>query len=926
MINKIHNISSSYNFLKSLHSWIINNFQNLSTIKVILPNRRSCNELKLIFQENNFCGFLPQIKSLSDIDIEDFSEYLENDEELFMEILNAQKMDPLEAVFFISNQIKKLDIFGKINFEQSCKIAIKIQEIFDEIEFEQINLAKLNEINDINLSLHRQVTLEFIKDFYTQTKANLIKNNLYFSSAYQNFIIDKYYEILQNKKPEKTIIIAGSTGSLNCGKKLIKAISQLKNGHVVFNNLEISKFKNLNENIYANDPQFFNILLLKFLEINHNQVNDIKISKHLMSSQFRKEFISELTKINDQIISWQNFINHPNINEIKNDIIDNFMLIEANNIIDEAMIIADIIAKNYHKNNHGDYNIAIICNNQQLQKTIEYSLQTLDISYNNTNAINITNNSLILFIINILQLLESDFNSYQLLSIFKHQLFAFVDQQLISNFEIKILRQARKYSGLKGIIDSLKNDQELEIFFNNFLSILPKEKTIDSIILSIEKLANKTWDNIISTNDAGDEINLFFKNLLHLKYQISNASEFEFLCSQISYFQRDQKPNKSIKILSNIEARLLSFDLVILCGLNYGDFPQIIDDNWLGKQISRELGIDRQNKKIGQNAFDFSNYLTNPKVVLSRSIANADKAFIPSPFILKFKTLIQKINIFDFKIIKNYQENFPLITLQNPEIPSICVPLEYLPNKISITKISQLLNDPYSYYVDKILNINELNSIDYQPSSREFGSFVHKALEVFVENKNNHHKFLEIFNNYFVNIEARYTWYARFEKIFTNFLKFNNNFLSSKNLLEQHVNHIFKGIKIYGKIDRITIDDFQNFTIIDYKTGLPPSKKSVQNGIELQLTLSALLLEKSGICLAEKIQQLYYWQLGINLNNPLKKNIDDKISNLDLIKNTEQIIDQLITKYFIENKPFIANENTINSNIKNIARTEEWSK
>ena len=102
MINKIHNISSSYNFLKSLHSWIINNFQNLSTIKVILPNRRSCNELKLIFQENNFCGFLPQIKSLSDIDIEDFSEYLENDEELFMEILNAQKMDPLEAVFFIS--------------------------------------------------------------------------------------------------------------------------------------------------------------------------------------------------------------------------------------------------------------------------------------------------------------------------------------------------------------------------------------------------------------------------------------------------------------------------------------------------------------------------------------------------------------------------------------------------------------------------------------------------------------------------------------------------------------------------------------------------------------------------------------------------------------------------------------------------------
>ena len=474
MANNIFNIPCNYNFLESLHHWLYLNFSDLQQVKIILPSRRASSELKNIFSANNYCAILPQIKALADIAIEDFSEFIdESDEEFFTDLLTAKKMDNLEAIFFISNQIRKLDIFGKINFEQSCKIAIKLQELFDEIEFEQINFNKIEAIDDINLALHRQITLDFIKDFYTQTKTSLIKNNLYFSSAYQNFIIDKYQEILQRKNSNKTIIIAGSTGSLNCAKKLIKTIAQKNNSFVIFNNFtKINDSKNLT----TNHPQFFNNQLFNFIEISADKVKDLRYADKILAPDCRNDFIAELTKSSSETISWQSFPNHKKIIEISRDIIENFIIIEAQNNLKESELIVEIIAKNqnFYKN------IAIINNNSELTKIIELRLKKLGINYFNSSSVNLVNNELIIFILKILKLSESDFNSWQLLSIFKDNLFNFFADDFTAKFEIEILRQSREFSGLKGIIEFCKNNIEISELFNKFLQALPQNNTIDN--------------------------------------------------------------------------------------------------------------------------------------------------------------------------------------------------------------------------------------------------------------------------------------------------------------------------------------------------------------------------------------------------------------------------------------------------------------
>ena len=73
MPNKVFNIPANYEFLPLVFDFLKSNFSDqISQIKVFLPNRRSCRELKNIFAAHSASSLLPQIKAISDISYEDF--------------------------------------------------------------------------------------------------------------------------------------------------------------------------------------------------------------------------------------------------------------------------------------------------------------------------------------------------------------------------------------------------------------------------------------------------------------------------------------------------------------------------------------------------------------------------------------------------------------------------------------------------------------------------------------------------------------------------------------------------------------------------------------------------------------------------------------------------------------------------------------
>ena len=181
----IFNIPANYHFFGSLFDWLENNFSSqISEVKIFLPNRRSCREFRELFLAKNSNIILPKIKAISDISYEDFFDFLPNLEakEIIDELLQIKSLSNLDYLFFLTKEIQKISIFGdNLEFDQAFKIATNLQSLFDDIERDEIDLNILDEIDDSNLSRHRQLTLEFLKDFHVQKflqEIHLLKNLL----------------------------------------------------------------------------------------------------------------------------------------------------------------------------------------------------------------------------------------------------------------------------------------------------------------------------------------------------------------------------------------------------------------------------------------------------------------------------------------------------------------------------------------------------------------------------------------------------------------------------------------------------------------------------------------------------------------------------------------------------------------------------
>ncbi len=849
--NNIFNIQANSSFFQSFFFWLENSFtKDLAQTKIFLPNHRSCRELKRIFLQQNSASQLPEIKAISDISYQDFFDFLPNDEikPIIDEILQIKLLDNIDYLFFLADKIQNQALFGQLNFEQSFKIAPHIKELFEEIEREEIDIKKLQEIDDSNLAQHRQITLEFLKDFCIHIKYSLLKENIFSLASYQNFITQKFIFCLENYGSKKNLIIAGSTGSVLFGRKLIRAIANQKNGFVI---LSAANEEKISE---ENHPQFLLSQLLGILEIEKKVLISISNPKFEMSCEVRQKMLSLLMLPYDQTNKWQKIDAYLDVKKARTDLEENFSLIEAKNEIEEAKIISLILREKIAQNK----TCGVIANNYDSVMLLKLELERLNINFNDSRNLNIFDSNLVKFLLLILEVFESDFNSHSLMALLKNSLCSYSSQKdLLAEFEIKILRKSRSMSGLSGIKEALKNEEILEKFFNNFLKEISHKSSISNLIKSAENLSDKKWLELLSIETSQLELFQLFEKLKSQNYSPDSLDGFKVILSQISYFEKSDSLAK-IQILSPIEARLLSFDCIIITSLNEGNFPKIESQNWLGKKIKKDLGIDNALKKVGQNAFDFCNYLSQKSVIMTRCKSSNGALLIESPFLLKFKTISKKLEA-NLDLGEKYflqiaaEKNSPQFTIKptNPKPKKIL-----RPQKFSITEISKLIADPYFIYCKKILSLRKLDKIDYEPTHAEFGSFIHKALEEFIKNPQQQN-FEEIFEKFFPAQEAKLIWWPKFQNIFSDFLEKNHEFLSCKSFVEKPVELRINDILIRGKIDRIIFNQTGQAEIFDYKTGQIPSRKDVISGIEPQLTIAALALLES--C---AITSINYWKLS----------------------------------------------------------------
>jgi ATP-dependent helicase/nuclease subunit B len=343
-----------------------------------------------------------------------------------------------------------------------------------------------------------------------------------------------------------------------------------------------------------------------------------------------------------------------------------------------------------------------------------------------------------------------------------------------------------------------------------------------------------------------------------------------------------------LQILGLLEARLLSFDRVLLAGLDEAIWPPAAQtDAFLNRPMRAALGLSAPERRIGQTAHDFVAALGAPEAIVSRAKKRGGAPTVASRFLQRMGAVAGEAAMAEAEargaipLAWARSLDRPARFSQAPR-PAPKPPRALRPTRLSVTRIETLRRDPYAIFAEHVLRLSPLDPIGAAAGPREVGNVWHGALQDFSEAfpagdlpADALERLIGIAETRFAPLLADPSFRAmnwpRIAQGFAAFLAFDTRRRAGAEriLIEQS-----------GRLD-ITLPDGSNFALtaradrieqlrgggaalIDYKTGAPPGKREVQVGFAPQLTLEAAMLARGGFAglTGLKAIEALYFKLG----------------------------------------------------------------
>jgi ATP-dependent helicase/nuclease subunit B len=320
-----------------------------------------------------------------------------------------------------------------------------------------------------------------------------------------------------------------------------------------------------------------------------------------------------------------------------------------------------------------------------------------------------------------------------------------------------------------------------------------------------------------------------------------------------------------------IEARLQQADLVILGGLNEGTWPQLpAPDPWLAPRLRHELGLPSLERRIGLAAHDFASALGGRQVLVTRARRDARSPAIPSRFWLRMEAMTGGLT--RASLPRRWARALDRPGGYRPAArPAPDPPARTRPRSISVTDVDRLKADPFSFYARKMLGLAPLDVADADPSAAWRGSAVHKVLEAWMKEDDCDPGRLRgraeaLLRDAAAHPLMRALWQPRLlDAIDWIAEEVARNQAAGRRPLMAEVwgEAEVAGIALQGMADRIDRLADGTLAIVDYKTGTPPGPKAVAEGYSMQLGLLGLIAERGGFTGVEGVPACFeYWSLA----------------------------------------------------------------
>ena len=755
-----------------------------------------------------------------------------------------------------------------MSFAQAVSLAKALAKVMDEIERQGADLKMLDKLAPEALSEHWAEVREFLLLIETEWPKVLTAQNRVSPEQHRNESLRTLAKRLQDNPPDRPIIAAGSTGSIPATAELLGVIARLPRGAVVLPGLDRELDADGWERVEAGHPQFALKQLLERIGVRRDQVGDWTETN---AAPERERLLREVLRPAPTTDAWRALAEsvHPPK-------VEGLSLLEAADPAEEATAIALMLREALET---PERRAALVTRDRGLARRVTAEMGRWNIAIDDSAGRPLSRTPVGSFLCLLAEVADERFAPVPLLALLKHPLARMGDAAAFrANARAldKQLRGPRPDSGLKGIAAAIQNaPRELQSWFAKVAAILmpleaalakPEAALVDILKVHVDA-AEALTDNLWSGPD-GLAANRLIRDLSDAAADLPDV-EARSYAPMIRDFM-DEVPvrpsygrHPRLAILGPLEARLQSFDLVILGGLNEGSWPaSAADDPWFSRPMRATLGLEPPERAIGLSAHDFASLAAQPRVVLTRAVKSDGTPMVASRWVQRLEQLTKGLGIEAALAPPPHIRKIAVALADSGkptpvEAPYPCPDVAARPRKLSVTEIETWLRDPYAIYAKRILRLRPLDPLDAEIGPMERGTALHAMLERFVRRypalpPDAVVKLGEIVDEVLTELgtpkATLAVWRPRFLRAAAWFVdeERQRRDAIAESFVEVTGEMVFKGpagdFTLYGRADRIDRLRAGGAAIIDYKTGTPPTSKQVNAHLAPQLPLEGAML------------------------------------------------------------------------------------
>ncbi len=989
---KIYTVPPGANFLDELATTLSqelglkDNPEALADALIYVPNRRSERALAFAIHKAGERGasLLPDIRALGDLETDDPPPSAEAALADLPPVMSPGNrigaLTRLVMAYFAAN---KVDMPAASCLSAARELARLLDQsaLSGQVDWDALKSEELSG----GLSRHWQQSLEFLSIITDQWPAELEDAKAMDPYARRYAAAEAMVAEWQARPPETPVIIAGSTGATPASRLLMKAVLSLPKGLVILPGLNRDLPNDALGQIKASPshPQFALVRTLSDLSIAPQDVAPWPSDAENQSQDPRRRLIHEALAPAANTADWTERLaamsSDGDVGQFVRSALDGLTQIEAKDDTEEALIAALVLRETLET---PDQTAALITPDAGLARSVSAMLRRWNVDIAPSSGLPLAQSSAGSLIALVADWLLDPSHPVALMAVLNHPACQF-DREAIAAFDKHILRGIRLWSSWSELVEHVSAlnaetpSKRASYAAADLARVTKLIAALPSINEPLEQMDGAAWFERVATAAsaiAGDghpwrgEDGAALANLLRHLTELSHplgeqppSTWNEILLAEARLVSVPAgQPHPRIAIWGPLEARLQSADRLILAGLNEGIWPaQPAADAFLPRAFRQRIGLTDPDERIGLSAHDFAQLAAAPDVTLLSSQRREDKPAVASRWLWRLKTLARGALRDDAQQslsppaekdprtwLESLEEAPPLPPAFTAE-PRPTPPVSARPKGLSVTRVEQLVRDPYAIYCEYVLGLRRLDPLNLPPDVRARGIAIHRALERFETEgaEATAESLLQLLESELsLNGESEAELVALRDlrrHVCAEFLAWRETHqqgaegdpqTEAYGEIQIHVGDT--AFKLYGTADRLETRVSGEAAILDFKSGKPPTERQVRSGLSPQMPLQGLIAREGGYekLGARPVEALTYIRFGTAFE---VREIGDARSKLEakpvteIIAEAEAGLHRLILAFADPAHPYLSAPRpervTYESDYSRLARRDEWT-